>query len=249
MIKILFITLIITIIIIPVIIFLIKKHSDSSKSNDSDEYFAKQNGVMPDVAYIINGNPDGSKNMKRWPNAYKLCNLLGDRLGFECKHLPAKFVTDDDYIKECGDHTDNNKKDKYTRGCTYAHKNAFEQIVKNNKSAIIFEDDIALGDVSIDTTAKHLKKYIEKHCKNVDIGYIGHCFVDKCLHAYYLSVDGARKLLELTEPCKLHMMDLQIADLCNSKKLKCSYAKKNFRNKGTLAEGILKQIAEQSVYH
>jgi hypothetical protein len=249
MIKILFITLIITIIIIPVIIFLIKKHSDSSKSNDSDEYFAKQNGVMPDVAYIINGNPDGSKNMKRWPNAYKLCNLLGDRLGFECKHLPATFVTDDDYIKECGDHTDNNKKDKYTRGCTYAHKNAFEQIVKNNKSAIIFEDDIALGDVSIDTTAKHLKKYIEKHCKNVDIGYIGHCFVDKCLHAYYLSVDGARKLLELTEPCKLHMMDLQIADLCNSKKLKCSYAKKNFRNKGTLAEGILKQIAEQSVYH
>ena len=241
MIKKLFIILIITIIMIPVIILLIKKHSD--------EYFAKQNIVMPDVAYIINGNPDGSKNMKRWPNAYKLCNLLGDRLGFECKHLPAKFVTNDDYIKECGDHTDNNKEDKYIRGCTYAHKNAFEQIIKNNKSAIIFEDDIALGDVSIDTTVKHFKKYIEKHCKNVDIGYIGHCFVDKCLHAYYVSVEGARKLLELTEPCKLYMMDLQIADLCNSKKLKCSYAKKNFRNKGTWTEGILKQIAEQSVYH
>ena len=45
------------------------------------------------------------------------------------------------------------------------------------------------------------------------------------------------------------MIDLQIADLCNSKKLKCSYAKKNFRNKGTWAEGIHKQIAEQSVYH
>ena len=239
---------------IPVIILLIKKHSDKSNDSDEsdhdlDEWYSIQNIVMPDVAYIINGNPDGSKNMKRWPNAYKLCNLLGDRLGFECKHLSAKFVTNDDYIKECGDHTDNNKEDKYIRGCTYAHIKAFEQIVKNNKPAIIFEDDIALGDVSIDTTAKHFKKYIEKHCKNVDIGYIGHCFVDKCLHAYYISVEGARKLLELTEPCKLNPMDLQIADLCNSKKLKCSYAKKNFRNKGTWAEGILKQIAEQSVYH
>jgi len=216
---------------ITVIIFLTKKHSNDS--DDSDEYFAKQNGVMPDVAYIINGNPDGSKNMKRWPNAYKLCNLLGDRLGFECKHLPAKFVTDDDYIKECGDHTDNNKKDKYTRGCTYAHKNAFEQIVKNNKSAIIFEDDINIDNYL--ETENNIRKILNNLPEDFDIIYLDYCWSNckkqndydeyfknsnhtLCRHFYLVSRDGASKILKETMPM-YDNGDLMYLDLVDNNKL------------------------------
>ena len=197
----------------------------------------------PQTAYIINGKKDGTIETKRWGNAYKLCKKFGN---FNCQRIKAKYVEHSDYKDECGDFTGNNKTSKYRRGCMYAHKKIMEKIVKKGEPTFVFEDDISIGNISLEETIRRMNDFISKSKnKNSHIAYIGRCWEDYCTHAYYITVEGAEIVLKNIKWCTDIPIDNQLRGLCLSNKLKCDYAEDVNNKDNTWAQGIIKQSGKE----
>lgn len=174
---------------------------------------------MPSLpALIINGKKDGSSDYSRYDSSVEVCN----KFGLSCRRTPAIFVNMDMYKKNCGDHTTKSKKERYRRGCMFAHRVAMETIAKSEERHIVFEDDIIVSD-DYDVKGK-LSKFLHS-TENDDIAYIGHCFNGMCMHAFAITPEGAKKALELVDWCDGDKaIDGQLKDLCMDGKLGCSYA-------------------------
>ena len=205
---------------------------------------------MPKMrAFIINGDKDGgnkSVRMKeRWDRTKYICY---DVLGFDCQRVPAYYVTSnmkEDIKSKCGKSFMNEDVTlRHVIGCKNAHRKVLEAVIRHGKRSIIFEDDIILTLNTNDILYK-IKDFIEE-TTNKDLAYLGHCWGDQCTHAYIVSPEAAKKLLDSIDWCNKEPVDNLMADLCAIKELDCVYAKdyKKQKPEGSWSEGLILQEGE-----
>lgn len=121
------------------------------------------------------------------------------------------------------------------RGSNLAHKEAWDHFVRHSTNCedilIVFEYDAFIGRES---AGKSAIEFVEKRNVSTDILYFGYCYqthndhpsishlAPYCLHAYALTVHGARKLLEYVDACSI-FADAAVALLINKKKIIAEY--------------------------
>ncbi|MAD25079.1 MAG: hypothetical protein CMO44_12990 [Verrucomicrobiales bacterium] len=183
-----------------------------------------------------------------------------DKLNLDCKNLPAIFLENNGKgmcYESSGRKTNldadsriKNAKKRREVGCGLAHRNAWLEVVASNEPHLILEDDAALpldmNELSVvkDSFERFSNTVLEN---DYDLGHVGYCsffgVAGECLHAYIVTPDGAKKLIQYSSPCAPRI-DSQIRDLCygEDNKLNCKLAQPNFANsKNTLFAGIIKQ--------
>ena len=191
--------------------------------------------------------------------------VVCDQLNLDCSNLPAIFLEDNGKgmcYESSGQQTNfdadsriKHKKKRREVGCGLAHRNAWLEVVASNEPHLILEDDAALP---LDENDLHfIRDKFETFKSDVldndyDVGHVGYCSTfgnpGECLHAYIVSPEGAKKLIQYSSPCEPRI-DSQIRDLCygNEKKLNCKLTSQNLRNsKNTLYAGIIKQKNHKS---
>ena len=199
-------------------------------------------------AFIINGDKDGDNQSgrikERWDRTKDICS---DVLGLDCQRVPAYYVTSnmkEDIEEKCGRSFVNESVNlRYVIGCKNAHRKALESVIQHGERSIIFEDDIILPLNTNDVVSK-IKDFIEEN-KDIDLAYLGHCWGDQCLHAYIVSPEAARKLLDSIDWCNDTPVDVLFAEQCKSN-LTCVYAENYTGEKpeGSWSGGIILQEGE-----
>jgi len=193
--------------------------------------------------------------------------MVCDQLNLDCSNLPAIFLEDNGKgmcYESSGLQTNfdadsrirHNKKRREV-GCGLAHRNAWLEVVSSNESHLILEDDAALplDENDLNFIRDEFETFKSDVLENdYDVGHVGYCAAQmgrspgECLHAYIVSPEGAKKLIQYSSPCEPRI-DSQVRDLCygNDKKLNCKLASPNLRNsKNTLYAGIIKQNNHKS---
>jgi hypothetical protein len=96
---------------------------------------------------------------------------------------------------------------------------------------VVFEYDAFIG---IENAGKYVIEFIEKRNATTDILYFGYCFQKQhdhprishlapyCLHAYALTLHGARKLIEYVDACSI-FADAAVALLINRNRIIAEY--------------------------
>ena len=196
-------------------------------------------------AFIINGDKDGDNQSgrikERWDRTKDICS---DVLGLDCQRVPAYYVTSnmkEDIKSKCGKSFINESANlRYVIGCKNAHRKALEAVIQHRERSIIFEDDIILPLNTNDVVSK-IKDFIEENT-NKDLAYLGHCWGDQCLHAYIVSPEAAKKLLDSIDWCNKIPVDVLMAEQCKNN-LNCVYAKdyKGEKPENSWSGGIILQ--------
>lgn len=199
-------------------------------------------------AFIINGDKDGDNQSgrikERWDRTKDICS---DVLGLDCQRVPAYYVTSnmkEDIKSKCGKSFINESVDlRYVIGCKNAHRKALEAVIQHGERSIIFEDDIILPLNTNDVVSK-IKDFIEENT-NKDLAYLGHWENKWNTHAYIVSPEAAKKLLDSIDWCNKIPVDVLMAEQCKSN-LNCVYAKdyKGEKPKGSWSNGIILQEGE-----
>ena len=205
-----------------------------------NENFESFGGIK--AAFIINGDKNGNLNEKRWKRPYHICSEI---LGLSCKRIPSFYVNGNGKTEIhdlCGKIKDYSIRSRNVIGTNNAHRKALEAVVQHGEKSIIFEDDIILP-LDISATVSKISAFI-KESKNKDVAYLGHCFNGNCLHAYIVSPNVAKKLLQKINWCSSKSpFDNQLVYLCKTGRFKCSYAEtiKSPRVKKSWGEGLIFQ--------
>ena len=122
------------------------------------------------------------------------------------------------------------------RGLSIAHKEIWEDFISSDSEFIlIFEDDAELESLS-----KLNFIYEKLNNINADITYLGHCYGHLCLHAYVLTKEGAKILIENIKTCGA-AIDEQISLLINDNIIEAEFVK-NPNEKKHWTQGLFHQI-------
>ena len=115
------------------------------------------------------------------------------RLGFSPVRLPSVFLRAGSL--PC-------PKDVKRNGLRLAHRNAWQIIALANKSMAVFQDDAqpALGATKADV-ARYIQKYEERKPDVLFLGGEGKSASFLCAHAQWITPNGARRLLEVSNTC------------------------------------------------
>lgn len=131
-------------------------------------------------------------------------------------------------------------------GCFCSHINLWEKIILDNEPAYIFEDDVLL----VDTLETLLIPY------DADILFMGHCaetkgthfysnvyksITPRCTHGYFISPNGAKKILDSLEnekPLYVLPVDEYLADLIRRNKIVSYSLHPTIANTGDLKSTI-----------
>ena len=131
-------------------------------------------------------------------------------------------------------------------GCSLAHHDCWRRIVAEQKSAVIFEDDIAL---SIDPiTARRMIEETLARNELKDIIFLGYWGL-LTTHAYFVTPTGASKLLEgshFESYCVPVPVDHHIRKLCEKGTLKYAHAPNTPNTRHTEFDGVVKQISTRT---
>jgi len=127
---------------------------------------------------------------------------------------------------------------KTCRGLSIAHKEIWEDFNNSDSDYIlIFEDDAELESLDkIDEIYEKLNNI------NADITYMGHCYGHLCLHAYVLTKDGVKILLENTKSCGA-ALDEQISQLITDQIIEAEFVK-NPTEKKHWTQGFFHQVGK-----
>ena len=199
-------------------------------------------------AFIINGDKDGDNQSgrikERWDRTKDICS---DVLGLDCQRVPAYYVTSnmkEDIEEKCGRSFINESANlRYVIGCKNAHRKALESVIQHGERSIIFEDDIILPLNTNDVVSK-IRNFIEEN-KDKDLAYLGHWENKWNTHAYIVSPEAAKKLLDSINWCDPKPVDVIMAEQCKSN-LTCVYAEDytGERPEGSWSNGIILQEGE-----
>lgn len=128
-------------------------------------------------------------------------------------------------------------------GCSLAHHDCWRRIVAENKSAIIFEDDIALSIDPSDARRMVDETLKTHHCKDiVFLGYWGLLTT----HAYHVTPTGASKLLAGSHMESYRVpvpVDHHIKTLCQQGVLTYAHAPNTCNTRETEFDGVIKQLS------
>jgi hypothetical protein len=159
------------------------------------------------------------------PNLIKDRNMWPSIFIKNCPSVKNEASTSYNTVHEAG----------YSRGLMFAHRQIWDEFCAMNRlilsnisfyespKIIIFEDDA----MEIDSMA-HDIAYQSVQNMTSEIHYLGHCYDKKpgvsppsCLHAYALTVEGARKLLKHCDWCakggRSGILDTQIQSIAERK--------------------------------
>lgn len=124
------------------------------------------------------------------------------------------------------------------RGLSIAHREIWDDF--NNSDAeyiLIFEDD-----AEVESLDKVNEIYKILNNINSDITYLGHCYGHLCLHAYVLTKEGSKILLENVKTCG-PAIDEQISQLISDKVIESTFVK-NPTEKKHWTQGYFHQIGK-----
>jgi len=122
------------------------------------------------------------------------------------------------------------------RGLSIAHKEIWEDFINSDSEYIlIFEDDAKL-----ESSSRLNLIYDKLNNINADITYLGHCYGHLCLHAYVLTKEGAKILIENVKTCGA-ALDEQISLLISDKIIEAEFVK-NPNEKKHWTQGLFHQI-------
>ena len=125
------------------------------------------------------------------------------------------------------------------RGLNLAHKEVWDKHYRSrrlgcNDKIIIHEYDAFLGNEHAISNSINLTKNMKS-----DLLYLGYCYKKSsdhpsksgnapyCLHAYALTINGTKNLIELVDTCS-YLVDVQLAKLANANLLNWDYAKSEY---------------------
>mgnify|MGYP001302307934 CR=1 FL=1 len=124
------------------------------------------------------------------------------------------------------------------RGLSIAHREIWDDFVNSEADYIlIFEDD-----AEVESLDKLDEIYDKLNNINSDITYLGHCYGHLCLHAYVLTKDGAKILLENIKTCGA-AIDEQVSQLVQDKYIESEIVK-NPGEKSHWTQGYFHQIGK-----
>ena len=124
------------------------------------------------------------------------------------------------------------------RGLSIAHKEIWHDFVNSDSNYIlIFEDDAQVESIGkIDEIYKKLNNI------EADITYMGHCYGHLCLHAYVLTREGAKILLENIQTCGA-AIDEQLSQMITDNIIEAEFVK-NPGEKKHWTQGLFHQVGK-----
>ena len=186
------------------------------------------------AALLLHGQQQGSKDsshkrIHRYMGNFFRNIFKNNSNGIEFVTFPAVFS------QACGE--DRSLSFDKGHGSNMAHKEVWDQFyrnrrpcgLRNNDTLVVFEYDAFLG---MDDAGALAIESVEKMAS--DIHFLGFCYqkpnlhprvsgkAPYCLHAYAVTLEGARKLLDLVDSCSF-FADAQVAILADSKNISWSY--------------------------
>lgn len=154
----------------------------------------------------------------------------------EVLHIPSVYSEACNQDKNAGGPFDKG------HGSNLAHKQVWEYFHRHRRPCglaqrdvmLVFEYDAFLGHpLAVDMAIESV------HAMQTDFHFLGYCYKNSnlhpaknglapyCLHAYAISLGGAKKLIDMVDTCSF-FADAQVAILGDSKNITWSYVKQNY---------------------
>ena len=108
-------------------------------------------------------------------------------------------------------------------GCALSHCDYWQHVVLAYRPALIFEDDIALSIQP--SQAREMIDATVKKYTDADIIFLGHWKKFLTTHAYYVTPNGAKRLLQECRPASFHIptpIDRYVKKLCETGEVRCA---------------------------